>query len=417
MVSEWRRVQLAKLCRFQAGTVFPKDFQGEQVGDYPFIKVSDMNLPGNERKILFASNWVSEKTRETLRAKSHPAGATVFAKIGVALTYNRRRLLERLTIIDNNMMSAIPDDSIVYSRFFYYLLLTIDFNEIAAGTALPYINIGDLEKLSILLPPLPKQRAIAHILGTLDDKIELNHRMNQTLEAMAQALFKSWFVDFEPFRDQGMQDSPLGEIPVGWRIGRVNDIAMLHRESISPSGSPNEIFNHYSIPAFDEGQMPKAETGDQIRSNKFQISYEAVLISKLNPRFPRVWLPCDSGSGRSVCSTEFLVVTPKNNMGREYLYSLFSLDSFLAIFSTLVTGTSSSHQRVRPEDLMAIDVVIPPERVTTSFSHRVRPLLTLVNHNLAQNGTLSSIRDTLLPKLLSGEIRVKDAEKFVERAT
>ena len=95
MSSEWKTVQLGKLCRFQAGTAFPKDYQGEQLGDYPFVKVSDMNLPGNERKITCAANWVTETTREALRAKSHPTGATIFAKIGIALTYNRRRLLER----------------------------------------------------------------------------------------------------------------------------------------------------------------------------------------------------------------------------------------------------------------------------------------------------------------------------------
>ena len=272
----------------------------------------------------------------------------------------------------------------------------------------------DLQSLEIIWPALEVRRAIAHILGTLDDKIELNRRMNQTLEAMAQALFKSWFADFEPFREQGMHDSSLGEIPVGWEVGKISDIAVLNRESINPSDYPNEVFDHYSIPAFDEGHMPKAEIGGQIKSNKFKVQLEAVLISKLNPRFLRIWLPFDNGSCRPVCSTEFLVVTPKEKMGREYLYSLFSSDSFQAIFSTLVTGTSGSHQRVKPEDLMAINTVIPPVKVSTSFSNAVRPLLTLINRNLTQNGTLGRIRDALLPKLLSGEIRVKNAEKSLE---
>jgi type I restriction enzyme S subunit len=312
------------------------------------------------------------------------------------------------------MMSAIPHDSIIYPLFFYYLLRTIDFNKIVAGTALPYINISDLERMPVSAPPLPEQRAIAHILGTLDDKIELNRRMNRTLEAMAQALFKSWFVDFEPFRDQGMQDSPLGEIPVGWRAGRINDIVVLHRESVNPSDYTDQVFDHYSIPAFDEGRMPKSETGEEIRSNKFRIPSGAVLISKLNPRFPRVWLPFDSNSKPSICSTEFLVVTPVEDSTREYMYSLFCSTSFLETFSMLVTGTSSSHQRVRPEDLMATNIAIPPDRIIANFSDVTRPLLTLVNRNIVQNVTLASIREALLPKLLSGEIRVKDAEKFVE---
>src|SRR5690606_9103479 len=98
--------KLGELCDFQAGTAFPSDYQGEISGDYPFIKVSDMNLPGNERIIWYANNWITEKACRKLRAKIHPKDATVFAKIGVALTYNRRRLLKQPTIIDNNMMSA-----------------------------------------------------------------------------------------------------------------------------------------------------------------------------------------------------------------------------------------------------------------------------------------------------------------------
>lgn len=305
------------------------------------------------------------------------------------------------------------------SRFVSYLLKSPSFWGYIRGvlgdkSAQPNASARTMTQVSMLLPPLLEQRAIAHILGTLDDKIELNRRMNQTLEAMAQALFKNWFVDFEPFRGQGMQDSPLGEIPLGWGVGRVDDIAVLHRESVNPSNYPDEVFEHYSIPAFDEGRIPKIEIGEEIKSNKFRIPNEAVLISKLNPRFPRIWLSFDSNSQRSVCSTEFLVVTPVENSTREYIYSLFCSKSFLETFTMLVTGTSSSHQRVRPEDLMATNITLPPDRVTINFSDTMRPLLTLVNRNIVQNSTLSDIRDSLLPKLLSGEIRVKDAEKFAE---
>jgi type I restriction enzyme S subunit len=314
----------------------------------------------------------------------------------------------------NNHAHVLKGETDTDTRYLFFALSSIPIRPFMTGSVQPKLSQTNLNNVPIPYPSVYERSAIAHILGTLDDKIELNRQMNQTLEAMAQALFKSWFVDFEPFRDQGMQDSPQGEIPVGWRVGKLEEIAVLHRESINPSDYPNEVFDHCSIPAFDEGRMPKAETGDEIRSNKFRIPNGAVLISKLNPRFPRAWLPLDIEHRRSICSTEFLVVTPRGDSGREYFYSLFCSARFLATFSTLVTGTSSSHQRVRPEDLMSIDLVIPPGKVISSFSDKVRPLLTLVNHNLAENGTLASSREALLPKLLSGEIRVKDAEKFVE---
>jgi type I restriction enzyme S subunit len=242
-MSEWNTLALGELCEFKSGTAFPKDYQGELVGNYPFIKVSDMNLPGNERIITCSSNWINEAIRKQLNAYVHQPGAIVFAKIGIALTYNRRRLLQCQTIIDNNMMSATPHDSLINSLFFYYLLRIIDFNTIVRGTALPYISIGDLSRLNVRIPPLSEQRAIAHILGTLDDKIELNRKMNQTLEAMAQAIFKSWFVDFDPVHakaeghDLGLpphivdlfpdrfEDSELGQIPAGWQVKTISDLA------------------------------------------------------------------------------------------------------------------------------------------------------------------------------------------------
>lgn len=310
----------------------------------------------------------------------------------------------------------------VNPRFLYYYLTTKPFTsyltQIADShtSAYPAFNPDIIETAQLLLPPPSEQLAIATILGTLDDKIELNRRMNQTLETMAQSLFKSWFVDFEPFHDQGMDDSKLGPIPKDWSLGKVNNIAVINREGINPSDYPDEVFDHYSVPAFDEGRMPKVEKSEQIKSNKFQVPSKAILISKLNPRFPRVWFPTISNTRRSVCSTEFLVALPKENTTCEYLYSLFCSHSFREVFSTFVTGTSTSHQRVRPEDFLLIDLVVSPKDVITQFSAVSSPLYEKMAQNLYENSTLATTRDTLLPKLLSGEIKVKDAEKFVEKA-
>jgi len=292
----------------------------------------------------------------------------------------------------------------------------IQIKNLAYGSTRDTINLTPFSEIKLPLPPLYEQEAIAHILGSIDDKIELNRQMNQTLEAMAQAVFKSWFVDFEPFHDKGMEDSPLGPMPRGWRVAKLNDIAALSREGISPSSLPDELFDHYSIPAFDEGRMPRVENGEQIKSNKFKMPSNAILISKLNPRFPRVWFPTISNTRRSVCSTEFLVALPKENATCEYLYSLFCSHSFREVFSTFVTGTSTSHQRVRPEDFLLIDLVVSPKDVVTQFSEVSSPLYEKMAQNLYENNTLAAIHDTLLPKLLSGEIRVKDAEKFIEEA-
>lgn len=263
--------------------------------------------------------------------------------------------------------------------------------------------VSDVFDLTFDLPETAQRKAANSVLSSLDNKIELNRRMNEALEAMAQALFKSWFVD-----------AIQNEIPKGWREGKVEELATLSREAINPNEFPDETFDHYSIPAFDEGRLPKTEHGGQIQSNKFIVSLNAVLLSKLNPRIPRVWLPNISNAHRSICSTEFLVATPQSGVSREYLYGLFGSQSFLEVFSTLVTGTSGSHQRVKPEYLLAMDVLSPPKELIARFTETVAPMYQRTVKNIEESRTLSAIRDALLPKLLSGEIRVKDAERFVE---
>jgi type I restriction enzyme S subunit len=279
------------------------------------------------------------------------------------------------------------------------------------------------------------QRAIAHILGTLDDKIELNRKMNETLEAMAQAIFKSWFVDFDPVRAKAegrqpngldpeiaklfpdsFQSSDIGEIPKGWGPGEVGNLAKLYREGLNPGEYCDEVFDHYSIPSFDEGRMPKADVGKSIKSNKFIVPQDSVLLSKLNPRIPRIWLTSLRGPHRAVCSTEFLVILPKPDISVEYLFCFFCSNNFINDFATLVTGTSGSHQRVKPENLLEMKTITPSDVAIEQFTKLTKPLLKLVNHNIEESHTLASLRDVLLPKLLSGEIRVKDAEKFVEKS-
>ena len=295
------------------------------------------------------------------------------------------------------------------------------------GSTRAYLGITSQLDLPIALPPIDEQRAIAHILGTLDDKIELNRRMNETLEQIARALFKSWFVDFDPARaksedrDPGLpseiaalfpdafEESELGEIPKGWRVGRIGEFATLSRDGVNPGEFPDEAFDHFSIPAFDDGRRPKTELGVQIKSNKYLVPDISVLLSKLNPRIPRIWMPVVKDGARAVCSTEFLVALPRGGISREFLFCLFSSDAFTGVFETLATGTSGSHQRVNPDGLLRMDAVVPDGQVIQRFTSSVRPLLEKVDRGREGADTLADLRGALLPKLISGELRVKDA--------
>lgn len=324
------------------------------------------------------------------------------------------------------------------SPFIAYYLKSPNFKSFMQGvlgdkSAQPNASAKTMTQVNLKIPPLDEQQAIASILGALDDKIELNRKMNETLETIAQAIFKSWFVDFDPVKAKaegrqpyGMDaktaalfpdsfaDSALGKIPKGWRLGKIDEICQLGRDAINPSKRPGVFFDHYSIPAFDERRYPKAELGSVIKSNKYIVAPQSVLLSKLNPRTPRIWLPHIKNERPSVCSTEFLVALPKVNISREYLYSLFSDKTFLQTFAGLVTGTSGSHQRVKPEFLLNMSVVVPSEPCLKYFSEIVQPFYKRVQQNIEECQTLAKVRDTLLPKLMSGEIRLKEIEKQVE---
>ena len=172
-------------------------------------------------------------------------------------------------------------------------------------------------------------------------------------------------------------------------------------------------YEHFSIPAYDAGQHPAVEPGVAIRSNKTVVPDDAVLLSKLNPRFARVWVPPDSMGRPQVCSTEFLAFTPKAPANRSLLFALFADQHFRALLKSLVTGTSKSHQRVPPPALKAHEVLAGSRRLFAVFGEATGGMLARILKNRSEAAILASLRDTLLPKLISGEMRLgKTARNF-----
>lgn len=330
------------------------------------------------------------------------------------------------------ILSGVPGKS--DSLFGYYLSRSPVFRSYAIGhmegtSGRQRVPASAVENFSLLLPPIEEQRAIAHILGTLDDKIELNRKQNETLEAMARALFKAWFVDFEPVRAKmegrwqrgqslpglpahlydlfpdRLVESELGEIPEGWRIFPFGDVALQEKGTVNPSASPQNIFTHYSLPAFDMGKIPIIEPGESIKSNKTPVPDGAVLVSKLNPHIPRVWQVGKAGAN-AVCSTEFIVWIPKIPANSAFLYNLASSGEFNSAMRQLVTGTSNSHQRVKPEQLRNICVFAANKNVIRNLSEILMLLMEQILQNRQQSSILAQLRNTLLPKLISGKLRV-----------
>lgn len=285
----------------------------------------------------------------------------------------------------------------------------------ATGSTFPNVSREQLRNLLCFIPPLPEQHAIAHIFSTIDDKTALDRQMNSTLEAIAQALFRRWFVDFEfpnekgkPYRSSGgeMVDSELGRIPEGWRVGMFGDVAKNLRRGIQANdieaNTPYIGLEHMPrncISLFEWGQ---AET---LESNKFEFKKGEILFGKLRPYFHKVGVAPIDG----VCSTDILVVCPEQTQWFGLVLGHISSVEFINHTDASSTGTKMP--RAYWHDMVQYKIVIPSEHIAVSFTEQIIPLIVKLMANIHESQTLSTIRDSLLPKLMSGQIRVPSGAK------
>lgn len=186
---KWVHGQLGDLCTFKGGSAFKEVYQGQSMGELPFIKVSDMNLLGNERSVQYSNNWVSFETAKLMKAKPFPESSIVFAKVGAALLLNRRRILSRPTIIDNNMMAAVPSNA-ADTEFLYQLLMAIDFAKFVQEGAIPSINQGDLSSFKLSYPDVEEQQKIASVLSAADAEISTLEKKLTCLKDEKKALMQ-----------------------------------------------------------------------------------------------------------------------------------------------------------------------------------------------------------------------------------
>ena len=255
-----------------------------------------------------------------------------------------------------------------------------------------------VQNLEIDIPDLDTQKKIGGILRTFDNKIALNNAINENLQEQARSIFQSWFIDYKPFG---------GAAPSDWHPSTLGEVAIMKTDSWSPAKNPDVVVEHYSIPAFDEQHYPVFEIASGIKSNNYILTSDSVMISKLNPDTKRIWRPVCL-SKHPVCSTEFIVYEARKNGQRDYIYSLIDSIPFFNHLCSHTTGSTNSRQRATPKSTLGFSFLLPPDSVIEEFCHIVTPMYDLIASNIVENQSLAKTRESLLPRLMSGELDVSD---------
>ena len=329
----------------------------------------------------------------------------------------------------------------VDEAFFYCLLRYLRPNFVAIArnkqtTGLGHVTKQDLEEIEAALPPLPEQQAIAHVLGPLDDKIELNRRMNETLEAVARALFKSWFVDFEPVRAKiegrwrrdeslpglpaehydlfpdGLADSELGEIPVGWGVKALGEVVQLNPREPMKRGTLAPYLDMAALPTSgsspDNPVLREYKSGTRFRNGDTLLARITPCLENGKTAFVQSLATGTVGWG----STEFIVLRAVPPVPLEYTYLLARDDGFREHAIQSMTGTSG-RQRVQFDALAPYPLPVPPAEVWTEFSALISPVFAQIEFNRQESLALGAQRNTLLPGLVSGKVQVGEINSLV----
>ena len=383
-------MELAGRATIQSG--FPFKSSTWRESGIPVVKIANVKQGRVDREGL---GYVDELTAGEAKAFALAQGDVLIAMTGYVgeaamVSESDLPLLLNQRVGRCNIVSADLD-----LKFLYFALTSPSgrkqLENLAQGSAQPNLSTKDFGLVEIPLPPLPEQRAIAEVLGALDDKIESNRRIVSLCEVLAHAF------------SIGLRNLPRAPL---------SEVASVSRVTENPTQFGDSPVDHFSIPAFDAGGSPEKIAASQIKSGKLRVKQRSVLVSRLNPGTPRVWVMAPDESP-ALCSTEFLVLSPLDNDSIGGVWLAVLGDEFTESMERRATGTSFSHQRIKQGDALTVqvrDIRLADRQLLAQAD----ALLMEVIQQRAEIALLAQLRDTLLPALLSGRIRVPAAAELVE---
>ena len=420
MKSEWQRLPVQDVCSLVTSGGTPSRTQPEFYigGSWSWIKTQELK-----------DTWI-DKTEEHITseaivksaAKILPEKTILMAMYGA--TVGQLGILRSPMTCNQACCAMVVDEDKADPFFLFYQLLLRrkQFQNLATGAAQQNLNTQTIKKFVLDFPPIPEQKAIARILGSLDDKIELNRRMNATLEQMAQTLFRAWFVDFEPVKAKAAGLQPVGMdaetaalfpsewesstrlIPKGWEVGNLSDVCEARRETVQPS-SVNSDSEYVGLEHIPQNSIALNNWGraEQVDSTKSRFQQGDILFGKLRPYFHKVVVAPVNG----ICSTDILVLQAINR--RDFGFVLCHVSSPELIDYATRLSNGARMPRVGWKDIAAYSVVIPPPAIQETFTRTLIGMISKINVNVFESQTLAQLRDALLPRLVSGALRVPEA--------
>ncbi len=427
MAGEWVETTLGSVADFLSGGTPPKNRADYWGGSIPWVTAKDM-------KRFRLEDTEDHVTRDGAAngTKVVPSGTVFLLVRGMTLLNELPICVAGQSMAFNQDVKALRPRPGVRNEFLPYLLLghkerllsSVDL----AGHGTGRLNSDEIKGLAVRLPPEPEQSAIAKILAALDDRIELNRRMSETLEAMARALFQSWFVDFDTARAKVKGRHPglhnlladifpahlirykFGEIPEGWEVGSLASISVLNPEVWTKRSRPAQI-RYVDLSNTKWGRIEEIKSyavADAPSRAQRVLRIGDTIIGTVRPGNGSYALVSENGL---TGSTGFAVLRPKSKDFTEFIYLAATCRENVDALARLADG--GVYPAVRPEVISDTPCVIPSNNVLKAFSHLTGTLLAKLANNQIESRTLTALRDLLLPKLISGELRLGEPDSFL----
>lgn len=297
-------------------------------------------------------------------------------------------------VLSQRVFGLKVDPLVCNARYLYYWMRTPQFQgELrgrSTGTTVMGLRQPELLKCEVEIPPLNTQRAISSVLSTIDKKIAVNAKLNGYLAELVSLEFMSRFSENVPTVELGQ-------------------VLSISTKSLKPQDCFGEVWEHYSIPAYDEKHWPVFEPADGIKSNKYIVDKDCILFSKLNPTTKRIWMPACS-SNRPVCSTEFIVYKPNEPKHKSFYYAAIDAPAFTDFLLAHVTGSTGSRQRTQPKATLVYPMPAPGTEAIEDFCAFADPIYEQIKANELESKQLEELRDVLLPRLMSDKIDVSKVD-------